>query len=231
MNKFHGKLVAGLATAALFGALGSAQAQDQGTAPAAAPAWSPPPAAPPAASSDMSGQLGLGVGLSAGTSLAVPGATLITKYWLSDSLAVLPQLALKIYKTKGQDTNWAIAPSAIIAYCPWKNASTRLSVGGGLGLEFAKWGAPAAGTAPGTPPNLGAQRPQLVPPAPDTYIGFTLPIYVGLEHFFARWFSMGIALQNNFLEYGKQGTPWVMAFGIDNVNSFQALGYLLFYTD
>ena len=227
MNKFHGKLVAGLAAVALFGAMGSAQAQDQGVAPA--PAYAPAPAAPPAASSDMSGQLGLGVGLSAGTSLAVPGATLITKYWLSDSLAVLPQLALKIYKTKGQDTNWAIAPSAIVVYCPWKNASTRLSVGGGLGLEFAKWG--AASATPGSPPDLSVQRPQLAAPAPDTYVGFTLPIYVGLEHFFARWFSMGIALQNNFLEYGKQGTPWVMALGIDNVNSFQALGYLLFYTD
>ena len=229
MNKFHGKLVAGLAAVAFFGALGSAQAQEPGAG--AAPAYVPAPALvpAPAASDNMSGQLGFGVGLSAGTSLAVPGAALITKYWLSDSMAILPQLQLKMYKTKGQDTNWAIAPSAIILYCPWKNTSTRLSVGGGLGLAFEKWG-PAAAT-PASPPDLSVQRPQMPTPAPDTYIGITLPIYVGLEHFFAKWFSMGIALQNNFLEYGKQGTPWVMALGIDNANSFQALGYLLFYTD
>jgi hypothetical protein len=58
-----------------------------------------------------------------------------------------------------------------------------------------------------------------------------VPIYIGLEHFFTKWFSMGIALENNFLEFGKQGTPWVFAFGLDNVHSLQAVGSLLFYTD
>jgi hypothetical protein len=174
----------------------------------------------------MSGQLGIGVGVVGGTDLIKTNdAVVMMKYWLSDLLAIVPELQLKMFKAKGVNTDWAISPKAIVLYCPFKTTSTRLSVGGGLALEFAKWGAAAAGA----PPDLSPARPGA--PAPDTYIGISLPIYVGLEHFFAKWFSMGIALQNNFIAYGKQGTPWSISFGIDNVNSYQAVGSLLFYTD
>jgi hypothetical protein len=42
---------------------------------------------------------------------------------------------------------------------------------------------------------------------------------------------MGIGVQDNFLQYGKQGDGWAMGVSIDNVNSITALGYLFFYTD
>jgi hypothetical protein len=225
MNKLQGKLVAGLAMVAFFGLLGSAQAQAPATAPmdtAAPPPMMSVPVPAPMASDNMSGQLGFGVAVTAGSSFIVPGATLNMKYWLSDVLAVMPTVALKMYKIKDVDTNWAIAPGALVLFCPWRTTSTRLSVGGGLNLTFAKWG--AAG-----PPALGTQ-PTGAPPA-DTWIGINLPIYAGVEHFFTKWFSMGIAVQDNFLQYGKQGDVWAMGVSIDNVDSITALGFLFFYTD
>lgn len=226
MNKLQGKLVAGLATVAFFGVLGSAQAQPAGAPPVmdTTPPSTPMMASPaPMASDSMAGQLGFGAGVTAGTSFIVPGATLNMKYWLSDVLAVMPTVALKMYKIKDIDTHWAIAPGALVLYCPWKTTSTRLSVGGGLALTFAKWGTAAGPPALGTTPT-GA-------PVTDTYIGIALPIYAGVEHFFTKWFSMGIGVQDNFLQYGKQGDGWAMGVSIDNVNSITALGFLFFYTD
>jgi hypothetical protein len=228
MNKLQGKLVAGLATVAFFGVLGSAQAQPAG-APPVMDTTPPPPmqmmATPtPMASDNMAGQLGFGVGVSAGASLIIPGAVINMKYWLSDVLAVMPTLQFKMFTGNGIDTNWALAPGALVLYCPWRTTSTRLSVGAGLGLMLAKWG--AAG-----PPALGTQ-PTGNPPA-NTYIGITIPLYAGVEHFFTKWFSMGIALQNDFLSYGKQGDGWFMTVAVDNVNNraLQAVGFLFFYTD
>ena len=225
MKKLRGKLVASLAAVAFFGLLGSAQAQAPAM-DAAAPSMMPAPAAAAMGSDNMAGQLGIGVGVTAGTtSLIVPGVAINMKYWLSDVLAVMPQLQLKMYKAKGVDMDWAFSPNALILFCPWKTTSTRLSVGGGLGLEFAKWGAPAAGAMP----DLSVAAPGA--PGPDTFIAINVPVYAGLEHFFTKWFSMGVALQNNFLQYAKQGTPWSMSVTIDNVNSLQASGFLFFYTD
>jgi hypothetical protein len=167
---------------------------------------------------DMSGQVGFGAGVSAGTSLIVPGAVINIKYWLSDVLAVMPQLQLQLLKAKGFDTSWRFNPSALILYCPWRTTSTRLSVGGGLGLTLEKWGVNPTTGAIGNPPS-------------DTTIGIRLPIYAGVEHFFTKWFSMGIAVQNDFLYYRKIGSAYTMAFGIDTLNSTQVLGSLFFYTD
>ena len=221
MNKFHGKLVAGLVAVAFFGLLGSAQAQDPGTAPgpAPAPAWSPPPPAAPAPVSDnMSGQFGIGVGVGAGgTSLiSTRDAEINMKYWLSDVLSVMPQLALGVLTTSGLSTGYKIAPAALILYCPWKTTSTRLSVGGGLGLDFEK---------------MPTRTPPTATIPPNATIGIALPIYVGLEHFFTKWFSMGIAVQNDFLAYRKNGTDHSFDFGFDTTASTRAVGFLFFYTD
>jgi hypothetical protein len=218
MNKFHGKLVAGLAAVALFGAMGSAQAQDQGVAPA--PAYAPPPAPvlAPAASDNMSGQLGIGVGVGAGVNelVTTKDAQINMKYWLSDVLSLMPQLALGVLTTKGLSTGYKIAPAALVLYCPWKTTSTRLSVGGGLGLDFEKM------------PNRTTTPPTI--PAYAT-IGITLPIYVGVEHFFTKWFSMGVAVQNDFLAYRKFGPDHSFDFGFDTTATTRAVGFLFFYTD
>ena len=219
MNKFHWKLVVGLATVAFFGLLASAQAQDQATAPGPAPAWSPPPAVAPPVSDNMSGQLGIGVGVGAGTDLVqTKDAEINMKYWLSDVLSVMPQLALGVFTTSGLSTGYKIAPAALVLYCPWKTTSTRLSVGGGLGLDFEK--IPNRTTTPPTIP-------------PNATIGITLPIYVGVEHFFTKWFSMGIAVQNDFLAYKKIGPYHSFDFGLDTTvtTATRAVGFLFFYTD
>jgi len=183
----------------------------------------------------MSGQLGLGVGVVAGTSLIVPGATINMKYWLSDSLSIMPLVQFKMSKTKDVDMSWVIKPGALVLYSPWKTTSTRLNVGGGLGVTFAKWGLAAIpgpldpAPDPLAPPDL-AHTP-VTPPGSDMYIAVRLPIYVGVEHFFTKWFSMGIGLEDDFLTYGKQGDAWHLGVSIDNVNSVTAVGNLLFYTD
>ncbi|MGB8294910.1 MAG: hypothetical protein WCG85_05745 [Polyangia bacterium] len=219
MNKFHGKSVAGLAAIAFFGALGSAQAQDQGMAPA--PAYAPPPAAAPAGSDSMAGQFGIGVGVGAGgtTLVTTRDAEINMKYWLSDVLAVMPQLALGVFTQSGLSTGYQFAPAALVLYCPWKTTSTRLSVGGGLGLDFEKKPVTSAG-----PP------PTVTMPTNST-IAITLPIYVGVEHFFTKWFSMGIAVQNDFLSYTKFGPAHSFDFGLDTTATTKAVAFLFFYTD
>jgi len=204
-----------LAAIAFLGLLGSAQAQ--APAPAmdtAAQPMMPAPAAAPMGSDNMSGQLGIGVGVGAGTDLVTTKDTEINmKYWLSDMLSVMPQLALTLASASGSSTAWKIAPAALALYCPWKTTSTRLGVGGGLGLSFGK-----AAVATGTP-------------APDTAITIRLPIYAGVEHFFTRWFSMGVAVQEDFLNYTKTGPTHSFNLAIDNTATTQAVGFLFFYTD
>ena len=62
----------------------------------------------------------------------------------------------------------------------------------------------------------------------DTYIGLNIPVVLNVEHFFTRWFSMGLGAQFNFINFYKQGTPWTIALEVSNVNY---LGSLFFYTD
>jgi len=71
-----------------FGSGSGASGRGSGLRPAPAP----PPA--PAASDNMSGQLGIGVGVGAGgTSLiSTRDAEINMKYWLSDTLSLMPQL-------------------------------------------------------------------------------------------------------------------------------------------
>jgi hypothetical protein len=162
----------------------------------------------------MSGQLGIGVGVQSGTSfINTNDGQINMKYWLSDVLSVMPQLALRLSSASGNSTAWTFAPAALMLYCPWKTTSTRLGVGGGLGLSFGK----AAVASPA--------------PAPDTTITIRLPIYVGLEHFFTRWFSMGVAVQEDFLNYTKTGPTHSFGMAIDNTATAKAVGFLFFYTD
>jgi hypothetical protein len=220
MKQHHGKFVAGLAFAASFAVAASSYAQ----APAPAPTDTTAPPSmmsgpKPMGPDDMSGQVGFGAGVNAGTNeLIKPGATINIKYWLSDTLAVMPQLALRLGKIKGSDMNWEFSPSVLALHHPWKTTSTRLSVGAGLGLSIRKWGAAGAFGYPGAPPA-------------DATIAIKIPIYAGVEHFFTKWFSMGIGVQNDFISYTKQGDGWGMSFGIDSANSTVACGFLFFYTD
>jgi hypothetical protein len=173
------------------------------------------PAAPvmaPKASDDMTGSVGFGVGVVAGanTLIAPNTGNLMMKYWMSDALAIVPKLALSINKSKGFDTTWGFAPSVLADFTLLKGASTRLSAGLGLGLEFAKNQPPAAATST------------------DTYINIFVPVQIGVEHFFTRWFAMGIAANFDFLNYKKQGDGW--SFGL-SANNTSYLGSLFFYTD
>ena len=215
MNKLQGKLVAGLAALAFFGLLGSAHAQAPAPAPmeTVAPPMMQTPAPAPMSSDNMSGQLGFGAGVTAGTSFVVPGATVNMKYWLSDVLAIMPQLSIGLHSANVGNAQSTFAPAALALYCPWKTTSTRLSVGAGLGLRFAK-GAPVA---PAT--------------TADTEIDIRLPVYAGVEHFFTKWFSMGVAVQNDFLAYRKLGSAYTFDITIDNMATTQAIGFLFFYTD
>jgi hypothetical protein len=169
----------------------------------------------------MTGSVGFGTGVTAGTNtLIAPSDTLILKYWLSDVLAVVPSLTLAVAKASGGgNTEWNFSPQALVTYVPWKSTSTRLSVGAGLGLSLHK--------------NTSATD------AANTHIGIAIPIQAGVEHFFTRWFSMGIAMNTNFFNYSKDGSTYtVNFFGVDTSASAPAtvapinfLASLMFYTD
>jgi hypothetical protein len=183
--------------------------------PMAEPLPPPPPPAPVAAVSadDMTGQVGFGVGVIAGTTLVTIDQVAAIKYWLSDTLAIEPELLFGMAKAKRgaatSDTSWRFAPAVLFLHTPWKTTSTRLNVGAGLGLGFAKW-------------NPGGAVPS------DTTVAIRVPIEAGVEHFFTRWFSMGIAVQNDLFSYSKTGDNYDLAFTIDTTHF---MGSLFFYTD
>jgi hypothetical protein len=182
-------------------------------APAPAPEAGSMPAAPmvaPRAADDMTGSVGFGAGVVAGTSLVATDDTVFMKYWMSDGLAIIPRLNFGLTKIKGTDVNWGFSPAVLASFTLLKGASTRFNAGLGLGLDLAKGRAPAAAAST------------------DTYIGIYIPVVLDVEHFFARWFSMGVGTQFRFLDYWKQGDGWQMDIALSNVSY---LGYLTFYTD
>jgi len=210
-------------------ALGAAlPAFAQAPAPAPAPMYAPAqapmmmapaqeaavmPAAPmmaPKASDDMTGSVGFGVGVGAGTSLVIPDtSTVAMKYWMSDAMALIPRLAVNMTKVKDTDTGWKLAPALLVDFTLLKGASTRFSAGGGLGLTLAGKMAPATTS--------------------DTYISFQIPVQLGVEHFFTRWFSMGLGTGFDLLSYTKDGTKaWTMNIEASNI---RYMGSLFFYTD
>jgi hypothetical protein len=230
MTRTRISLISSTAVASLLGAALPAFAQAPAPAPMYAPAPAPMmapapapeampvmPVAPmmaPKAADDMTGSVGFGAGVgtgSAATSLVnLDTRTVFMKYWMSDAMALIPQLQLTISKTKNVDTGWEFAPQVLADFTLLKGASTRLSAGFGLGLTLAK--------------NMVGLNTNT-----DTYIAFRIPVQVAVEHFFARWFSMGLGTRFNFLEYVKDGSaPWTLNVDISNINY---LGFLTFYTD
>ena len=237
-------LISTTALASLFGAALPAFAQAPAPAPMYAPAPAPMyaqapapepmpvmPAAPvmaPKASDDMTGSVGFGIGVggtivpggatgtatgtSTATSLVTANTTTVAmKYWMSDAMAIMPRLNLQISKTKGADTGWVFAPAVLADFTLLKGAATRLSAGLGLGLTLAKNLVPAS-TA-----------------VTDVYFAINVPVQIGVEHFFTRWFSMGLGTSFNFLNFSKQGDiPWQFDLEVSNI---RYMGSLFFYTD
>ena len=241
MTRTRLSLISTTAVASLLGAALPAFAQAPAPAPMYAPAPAPMmapapapepmpvmPVAPvmaPKAADDMTGSVGIGVGIVAGSTgsdangngtgnllIAPDTGNLMLKYWMSDSLAIVPRLTLTMTKSKtppateAGPTAWQFNPEVLASFVLLKGASTRLSAGIGLGLYLSK------NIISGT----------------DTTIGINLPIELGVEHFFTRWFSMGIAVHDQFLAYTKTGDQY--SFGI-SVNTLAYMGSLFIYTD
>jgi hypothetical protein len=163
---------------------------------------------------DLTGTVGFGVGIVAGDELIKPDTgSVITKYWLNDAIALVPQLNFNITKNTGSDTAWKLEPQLRVDFTLLKGASTRLEGGAGLGLAFGKnVTAPAALTGATTSSNL---------------VGIFVPVALQVEHFFTRWFAMSVGAQFNLLEYEKQG-PSTFMLDIDNITY---MANLFFYTD
>jgi hypothetical protein len=197
-----------VATVAL--ALGSAEAFAQ--APAATPETSPPApgisaVSAPKGADDMTGSIGFGVGVIPNAQLAGTNGEVAVKYWWSDKIAFVPALIFTLTKPTGMDTAWVFNPEAVALYVPFQSTSTRLLVGGGLGISLSKL------------------MPML---QPDTTFEIYLPIQAGVEHFFTRWFSLGIAARTRLFDYAKTGGVSTTSFAIDSTS---LLGSLFFYTD
>jgi len=143
------------------------------------------------------------------------------KYWISDKLAIVPRLALSLDKVKDQDTVWKIAPAGIAEYTLIKGASTRLEAGAGLGF--------AVGNKQRQQSDAGVSDPILDSgDTGKTSYDIFIPLHIGVEHFFTRWFAMGIATESNFLKFHKQGDSWEMNIALNNLTY---MGSLFFYTD
>jgi hypothetical protein len=186
------------------------------------------PAAPvvaPRAADDMTGSVGLGVGVTAGSTGTNTGAptgnlliapdtgNVMLKYWMNDALAIVPRLTFTMKKSKAATasasstpTAWEFNPEVLASFGLLKGASTRLSAGVGLGIDLSK--------------NIVSSS--------DVTFGINVPIELGVEHFFTRWFAMGIAMHDRFLSYTKTGDAY--SFGL-SVNTVSYMGSLFFYTD
>jgi hypothetical protein len=178
------------------------------------PAMEVPPMAPvtnvmaPKAADDMTGSIGFGVGIAAstqilGTNFSGTNNQVAIRYWNSDTLALQPGLGFTFNKTDGADASWTLNPELVALFVPVRGNSTRLLVGGGLGIGLAK-----------APPN-------------DVTFMFYLPIQAGVEHFVARWFSLGLAARTNFFQMAT-GDPWNIQMAI---NTMSLLGSAFIYTD
>jgi len=188
-------------------AYGPAPAPTYVQAPAPIIETPPPPVTAPKApiSDDMSGAVGVGVGVVAGNEFIKPdGAVAALRYWINDSLALAAQLRFTISTAKNTDTSWNLSPTAMILFSPKKVLSTRLLIGVGLGETTDK-----------------------TPPA-DVTVGLTVPIFLGLEHSFARWFAMGIAMQDNLVNYTNGTNTYTFDISFNTTKYF---GSLFFYTD
>jgi hypothetical protein len=162
--------------------------------------------AAPKAADDMTGSVGFGVGVIPNNQLVGTTGQVAIKYWMSDVLAIVPALNFTLTKAMNVDAAWVFNPEAVVLFVPIRSTSTRLLVGGGLGFGVSK--NPAIST--------------------DTTFEIYLPIQAGVEHFFTRWFSMGIAARTRLVDYTKTGTPYTFNVAI---NTASLLGSLFFYTD
>ena len=212
-----------LAAATLLATASVALAQPQPMPPPGTPEPPPPPPPPPPevapmapisnvmapkAADDMTGSIGFGVGIAAstqilGTNFSGTANQVAIRYWNNDTLALQPGLGFAFNKTDGTDASWSLNPELVALFVPVRGTSTRLLVGGGLGIGLAKV------------------------PANDTTFMFYLPIQAGVEHFFARWFSVGLAARTNFFQMAT-GDPWNIQMAI---NTMSLLGSAFIYTD
>jgi len=198
-------------------------------APAMAPAPMPGPmpeavmpAAPlvaPKAADDMSGSVGFGVGVVAGTDLlTIKSSDLSMKYWVNDAMALIPKLNFSLGKAKDQDASWNLSPSLLAEFGLIKGASTRFNAAIGLGLGFGKI-PPTTTTVGGVTTTVGSS---------DVKIQLFIPAGLNVEHFFTRWFSMGMGAYFNLVDFNKQGDGWSLGMNVNNLNY---VGSLFIYTD
>jgi hypothetical protein len=165
----------------------------------------------PKGSEDMTGSLGFGLGVTAGAqTLITPTTSIALKYWLNDTLTVVPALNFLYNKPSGVDANWNFSPEALVLYVPFRSTSTRLEVGGGFGFSVGK-------LAPGA----------------NTDVHIYVPIQAGVEHFFTRWFSMGIAARSQLIDYHKDVgfSSAINTTSNTGIANASAVGQLFFYTD
>jgi hypothetical protein len=173
-----------------------------------------PPMMPPKPVDDMTGSVGLGVGVVAGDTLIKPDTSNLTlRYWMSDTMSIDPWLQFTLGKAKGSDAQWGLGPGVLANFVMLKGASTRLTVGIGLGLELSK----LMPNSDGTPST-----------STDVKVSLYIPAQLGIEHYFTRWFSMGIAMADSLFSFNKQGEGWSMAI---DVSTLRYMGSLFFYTD
>jgi hypothetical protein len=237
MTRTRISLISTTALAGVFGAALPAFAQAPMPAPVYAPAPAPAPMMAPApapmpmaepapmmpvapvvapaplAADDMTGSVGFGVGVTSGSSLLTidDTAAVMMKYWMSDALAIMPMLQLTIGKIKDVDASWSFAPGVLAMFNLLKGASTRFDAGIGLGFSVGKQMDMETGVMP-----------------EDATIGLAIPVALNVEHFFTRWFSMGLGAGFNLINFTKTGDFWAMNLEVSNINY---MGSLFIYTD
>jgi hypothetical protein len=115
-----------------------------------------------------------------------------------------------LHKETDEDTTWSFEPSALAAYTLFKDASTRLSASAELGLALTKNKDPASAVNA------------------NTHVGLFVPVEIGVEHFLARWLSIGVSARYNFLNFWQQGSR--RSFDLE-VSNTEYQGSVFIYTD
>ena len=70
-------------------------------------------------------------------------------------------------------------------------------------------------------------------PGANTAVRIYVPIQAGVEHFFTRWFSMGIAARTQLIDYQKDDhfSSAINTTTNSSILNTSAVGQLFFYTD
>jgi hypothetical protein len=187
-------------------------------APAPEPSGAPAPPFLGPSPGEKGGAIGFGIALLPNAELVGTSGALGLKVWLSDRFALAPLLLLRYTSPSSGPATWNIKPEIVFLAVPWKSGWTRFELGGGVGFGVTRTSSLTGSVAMNGDPEF------------DTVssLNVSLPLQIGVEHFVARWLSLGLAARMPVVEYNRQASEHELSFSLDTT---KLLAQVFIYSD